>query len=134
MKGDREVEHMNTDVRENRDKLIECCIDNGMRLANTMFQKPIDKLVTYRPLITKKHENITANNHDQSDYIITQKSCLTITDCETDTKSILLSDHFPIIAEMNIKFRQKTEKYIIGNKHQGKSLWKNKEGVNSILQ
>ena len=30
-------------TRDNRDRLIEWCIDNNMKIENTMFQKPPEK-------------------------------------------------------------------------------------------
>ena len=36
---------------------------------------------------------------------MTKKTNIKITNCETDTKSQLRSDHFPIIANLNIKFK-----------------------------
>ena len=48
LKGDRSPEDLKAPVKENRDRLLEYCVDNGLRLANTMFNKPVAKLATYR--------------------------------------------------------------------------------------
>ncbi len=39
-------------VRENRDKLVNLCQTHRLRVMNTMFKKPKDKLATYREVGT----------------------------------------------------------------------------------
>ena len=71
-----------------------------------MFQKPASKLATHRPVGVIEGEEISANRHEQIDYIITEKGNLATTNCETDTRSIIGSDHYPVIAEVSIKLRE----------------------------
>ena len=74
-------------TKDNRDRFIEWCIENGLKLENTMFEKPIEKLATYKPPGISYGAKISVNTHWQTDYIATAKGNIRITNCETDTKA-----------------------------------------------
>ena len=64
---------------------------------------------------------------------MTKRTNIKVTDCETDTKSQLRSDHYPIIANINVKFKatkQTKEKEIMYNK---KKRWTDQALLNNML-
>ena len=64
---------------------------------------------------------------------MTKRTNIKITDCESDTRSQLRSDHYPIIADLNIKFRtikQTNDKEVIYNK---KKRWTDQVLLNNML-
>ena len=134
LKGTDEVADMREDVKDNRDRLIEFCISNELKLDNTMFQKPLERLATYRPIGVSSAERISANRHEQRDFIITAKNNLKVMNCETDTKIELDTDHYPIVAEIATKFRALKYTAQKIHKYEEKSLWKNKEKLNELIQ
>ena len=93
-------------VINNRNRLINLCLENDLKIENTMFPKPVNKLATYLPLGISKTANISANTHWQIDYIMTRRDNIRSEDCETDTKAQLQSDHYPVMAQMKIKFKR----------------------------
>ena len=94
-------------TEENRRLLLNFCIENEMKLMNTTFTKPKEKLISYRPIGINKDAPITDEAHEQIDYIITKrKTEARIVDCETDTNMEINTDHYPMIAKMNMKFRR----------------------------
>ena len=68
-----------------------------------MFNKPAHKLATYKPPGVSEAAKPHADTHWQLEYIMTNKSNIKIENCETDSKSSLQSDHYPVTAEMKIK-------------------------------
>ena len=98
-----------------------------------MFEKPESKLATYLPLGISKSAKISANTHWQIDYIMTRRNNIRIEDCETDTKAQLQSDHYPVIAQMKIKFKKQSSKPEQIKTYNKKSVWKNKESLYNAL-
>ena len=68
------------------------------------------------------------------DYIMTKKANIKITNCETDTRSYLRTDHYPVIADLKVKCRtnrqEKSKKKIVYNK---KKEWTNPQHLNDML-
>ena len=62
--------NMAPDTRDNRERLIKLCLENGLKLMNTMFKKPVEQLATHKPLYTKDDTPIAHETHDQIDYIM----------------------------------------------------------------
>ena len=90
----------------NRYRLIKLCLENDLKIDNAMFPKPANKLAPYLPLGVSKTASISANTHWQIDFIMTRRDNIRIEDCETDTKAQLQSDHYPVMAQMKIKFKR----------------------------
>ena len=107
LKGNMKPQDLKEETtRDNRNRLLEFCYENGLKLENTMFKKPTNKIVTFKPMEVPTHAPISQYRHWQTDYIMTKKTNIKVTDCETDTKSFLRSDHYPIVAKVGIKFRR----------------------------
>ena len=83
------------------------CIEHGLRLESTRFNKPVDKLATYEPIEHRRARPISKHKHEQTDYILTKKDNLNITNCEADTRPFLRTYHFPMIAGMKTAIRHK---------------------------
>ena len=47
----------------NRNRLINFCIENELKIENAMFSKTADKLATYLPLGVSQTAKTTANTH-----------------------------------------------------------------------
>ena len=62
-----------TPAIDNRERLIELCLEDDLQIVNTMFNKPANKLATHTPLEVPKWEKIDQDKHQQLDYILTQK-------------------------------------------------------------
>ena len=65
---------------------------------------------------------------------MTQKSSLRIENCESDTKSRLQSNHFPVIADLKIKFKKPDPPKAPPIKYNKKSVWKDKVQLNQAIQ
>ena len=80
---------------------------------NNWFKKPERKPVTARNLVTKEklaiaelEGNYTRETHDQVDFILAQRRWInSITNAETDPDANVDSDHFPVIANIEIKLK-----------------------------
>ena len=46
--NDELIHTMTDDVRDNRDLLVQYCTTHDLRVANTMYRKPIHNTATYR--------------------------------------------------------------------------------------
>ena len=57
-----------------------------------------------------------------------------MTDCETDTKSLLNSDHYPVIASCRIKFTAVQKIRHSQHRYNNTALWKNKVKLNEDLR
>ena len=97
---------MGKGAADNRERLIKMCLEHGLKIESTRFQKPIENKVTYKPLGVKRSAEISSKTHEQLDYLICRKDDnVTITDCFTDVHSQLDSNHYPMIATMKMRFR-----------------------------
>ena len=135
LKGEKGFAGMGESAQDNRQRMINWCLEHGFKLDNTRFPKNVDNLATFRPPSCKPSQKISKDEHEQTDYIMTQQGNVRITDCETDTKSRLLTDHYPVIAEIKIVFREKREERKKTFRYNDRCIWKNKSGdkLNAIL-
>ena len=79
--------------------------------TSTIFQKPVEEKVTYKPLGVKRNQEITERTHEQLDYLLCRKEDnVTVKDCYTDTRTRLDSNHYPIIATLQVQFRSTKNK------------------------
>lgn len=94
-------------VPESRQMLQEFLIDLQMSLANTLFDKPPQKLITYK--LDKSAGNeppYVKGKYDVIDYIIVPNRWKnTIKNVQSDIKSGLDSDHFPLIATTKVALK-----------------------------
>ena len=76
-----------------------------MKVLNTMYRKPLSKTATYRlkkQITPGQIENISAETHEQLDYIITPRRWRnTVSNAESNSTANIDSDHFPVIADIN---------------------------------
>ena len=108
-----ELETFTDDMKDNRDLLTTLCTQNELRVLNTMYRKQPHKTATYRKIKTKPIEGeieiISAEKHEQLDYIITTRRWRnTVSDAESDTRANIKTDHFPVIATIKTKLKGKT--------------------------
>ena len=127
------VEGMSAATESNRNHLIRFCLRNGLQLSNTFFEKPTNKLVTFRPREIEEWRDITENTHEQIDYVISKKGHIRITNCETDTAALLRSDHYPLMASYRMKFKPENNRSEANHKYNSNSLWKDKDRLNADL-
>ena len=98
--------------------MIEMCIEHKLNIMSTRFYKSKKKLATYRKIGTNATESITRKTHEQIDYVLTeQKTKWKILDCETDTKTYLDSDHYPLIIKC-LNTLVKNERYVFQTRHE----------------
>ena len=133
--GARSWEEMGESAKESRRLFITWCLEHDYVLDNTKFPKQVEKLATFRPVACSPAKRIHENTHEQTDYILTRHGNTRITDCETDTHSALMTDHYPIIADMKILFRDRPENPHKLYRYNNKSIWKDEGGqeMNNIL-
>ena len=58
--NDNAIEHLSESMRENRELMVEFCVANEFKVANTMFRKPLDRTATYR---NRKEINQNSTQH-----------------------------------------------------------------------
>ena len=126
---------MNTKTIDNRERLIKLCLENGLKLANAMFEKPIEQRITYKPISTREDAPICSRTHDQIDYIMIRESDkITISDCTSDTYSMIESKHYPLLATMKVKFRKLKPLIKATPKYDEKGIWKDARKMNNIIR
>ena len=107
------INRLTNSMRENRDLMMEFCMTNEMKVTNTMCRKPLEKVATYRKskeILPDTIENITADTHEQIDYILTTKRWRnTVTDAESDTKANIYTDHFPVTCATRTRLKQENK-------------------------
>ena len=63
LKGSNSPNDLKEDTtRDNRDRLIEFCYEHDLKLENTMFDKPTNKLVTFKPTFIPHTEKLANTN------------------------------------------------------------------------
>ena len=96
--------------------------------------KPIEENVTCKPLGVKKSAEITSRTHEQLDYLICRKEDnVTITDCFTDIRARLDSNHYPMIATMKLQFNNLKKEEASTPKYCDKTVWRDKERLNKKI-
>ena len=107
-----------------------------MRIINTFFPKPQEKLATYRPLGTSPDQPIQASTHEQIDYPLVHAGQQSLVqDCETDTKTWLQSDHYPLIVSFKLKYREKQSKpNRTCNRNNGQCVERKPAAINKYLE
>ena len=99
-------------VQDNRQRLIDFCVQHDACIVNTMFQKPNRKTITrVRPGFILDNSEVSAHNCDQDDFIIVSNRWKnSFLDAESDIDGIKGSDHFPVWAKCLTKFRKHSKK------------------------
>ena len=106
----KDVAEFSEGVSSNRDRLLEFCRVRDMRAMNTYFQKKDCNLATYRPLGISPSAEISATTHEQIDYVlINTKEARSIRNVTSDTKALLMTDHYPLITELRLLFNFKQQ-------------------------
>ncbi|MCS5642106.1 MAG: reverse transcriptase family protein, partial [Dehalococcoidia bacterium] len=93
----------------NRDLLVELAKENGLRITNTWFKKPIEKLITFKIPGTEDLKVIDATKFATTDHILCRNAQKhMILDVESDTSTAFPSDHYPLTCTIKVKvFRNK---------------------------
>ena len=132
----KNVDNFSDKVRDNRDKLLEFCRVRDMRAMNTYFKQEDSKLATYRPLTTSPEVAISAKTHEQIDYVlINANEARTVRNVITDTNALLMTDHYPLIAELRILFTFKKQAALNKCKRYcAKEMKMNPEEMNAFLR
>ena len=93
-------------ILENRNLLIELCTEFELILCNTYFKKQNTKLATFREVGTTLEEPVTRGKYEQLNFIITQRRWKNmVTNCESDMKANIDTDHYPVTATYRIKLK-----------------------------
>ena len=103
-------EGLTTDIlsmgqKDNRDRFMDFCLERNFQVSNTWFQKPTDKLVTFRrPGIENFTPPYLLCNYAQCDHILIKNSWKnSVLDIESADYMPFESDHRPL----TLKFRSK---------------------------
>ena len=100
-------------TRENREIFINFCNEIDAVIINTCFQKPDDKLMTYKQNSTNIGPPYNRDRYEQIDYVVVPDRWKnSITNCETDKNNPIRSDHFPIITNIKIKLKADTNRNV----------------------
>lgn len=96
-----------TTTLDNRQRFINMCIELGLTICNTRFEKTAKKLCTHKPISTvRQHAEWNYESFDQIDYVLInnrfKNSC---TDCETDPDAPIDSDHYPLWANFKLRLK-----------------------------
>jgi hypothetical protein len=68
------------------------------------------QLATFRPLNVSPAEDPTGSSHEQIDFILAKsQNAKAVRNAYSDTKSALPTDHYPVIAQLKVIFREKKE-------------------------
>ena len=111
-------DNQSDDTADNRQRLLEFCETNNIKLANTLFPKPACKLVTYReigiqhgpPWIRKDAEADFGKRYRYEclDYILVpQRWRNAIQNLESDVMANINTDHYPLICTIRLKLKGK---------------------------
>ena len=93
----------------NRDLLVDLARENDLRITNTWFKKPDNKLFTFRIPGTTDLKEINASKFATTDHILCRNSQKhMIKDVESNTSYAFPSDHFPVVCTLKmLVFRNK---------------------------
>jgi endonuclease/exonuclease/phosphatase family metal-dependent hydrolase len=94
------------EVVQNRQLFIDYLTNNRMKAMNTYFQKPDEKLATFRDLGSTREDPIQRGTHEQIDFIVTPERWKNaIKDAESHSMANIDSDHYPVAARISIKLK-----------------------------
>lgn len=101
-----DVKDLADNVAWNRNRCINFCLQHKLILTNTLFKKPIEKTATHRIVGVIETAQIQKNTHQQIDFIATQTRWKnSVKNAESDTQANINSDHYPVLAKIQIKLR-----------------------------
>ena len=97
---------------ENRRHMLDHCVRSNQTILHTWFQKPDNKLATWRHPQTKpdsplrRHTTEQAGTYDTLDYwLVGGRWKYTCTNCESDMMANINTDHYPLISSIKIKLK-----------------------------
>ena len=103
----------------NRDLLINLANTHELRIMNTIFQKPAEKLITHRPPGTEHGPPWTPDRYATTDHMLVRQRWKNgVRNIDSLTNFAFPSDHYPVIMsykqEMKVKEdrEQRTEKFL----------------------
>ena len=95
----------------NRFTLLEFCTATSTCIANTFFDHPLEKLVTFRSPGTKIHDTITATNFAQLDLVLIEEKWFEkIIDIQSCSTLLLPSQHFLLWCTLDVFIEKHTKK------------------------
>ncbi len=94
------------EVWQNRQLLIDFCKTHHMRLCNTWFRKPEDRLATRRVPGTERGPPYERPRYEQIDCIIAPRRWKnSVLDTYADTDANVKSDHYPVVAKLRVRLK-----------------------------
>ena len=107
-KGNEQTHLMTDPIWCNRSHFVNFSIQNNLKIINTLFEKPNDKLATYQNPKAKLGMSKRRGTHETLDYWLTenrwQNSCV---DCEADGGANINTDHYPLILEIKLQIKNR---------------------------
>ena len=95
----------------NRFMLLEFCTVTSTCIANTFFDHPLEKLVTFRSPGTKVYDTITATNFAQLDLVLVEEKWFEkIIDIQSCSTLPLPSQHFLLWCTLEVFIEKHTKK------------------------
>ena len=110
LKTKREMNEINQDVLNNRERCIDFVQENDLIVKNTMFNKRMKNRCTYKNKNTghKGGKPWNATNYGQIDYIMIENRWKNaIYEAWSAPFTGIESDHFPVIGRIKIKLAKK---------------------------
>ena len=98
--------------QDNRSRFMDLCHEHNLVVTNTLFEKDLSKLITYRNATTPQFSPpFTTERFAQLDYIlINSRWKNAITNVESTCCHVVTSDHKLLIANMRIKLAKRSTK------------------------
>lgn len=106
------IETTSPKTLENRRLFLNFVRDNEPHICNTAFRKQIHKIATHKPIGTSRVSAPWDYMHfDQIDYLLVRcRWKNAVKKCETDTDSMIDSDHYPLWSKIKIKFKKHAQR------------------------
>ena len=102
------LEQMGEEATDNRQRLLALCGEHDLMVANTWFQKPDRRLVTFRaPGVENREPRTRARGFETLDYILVQRRWRNaVLNVESDVEANVMTDHYPVISRIRVKLKK----------------------------
>ena len=95
----------------NRFLMVEFCSSASLCIANTFFEKTLDKTVTYRELATQPMDEITTKTFAELDFLLVEEHWMhLVADIEARRDLALDSHHFIVICSFNAALEKRKKR------------------------
>ena len=97
----------------NRFMLTEFCATTSSCIANTFFEHPLEKLVTYKDLGTQSHDTITPTNFAQLDLVLIEEKWFDkVIDIQSCSNLPLSTQHFLLWCTLDVYIEKSPSKSV----------------------